>query len=169
MPLSTDVNLPRSHIARFPDHCVVCDARSPGRSALLVTGALGWWSWLLWWTGSPVTVRVPACRGCKWRLHGARLASLIFTVALTITVLTWLWPSIGSSVPERWRKLASLGLVGLCLSPWILARVFFPPAFDLTAFAKSIDYEFRSAESARDFAEINRDAEWVKIEDELLS
>ncbi len=54
--------------------------------------------------------------------------------------------------------------VGLpAIVPQIVWRVLHPYPFDLTAYAKSVDYEFCDAEAARGFAELNRDAEWVKI------
>ena len=56
-----------------------------------------------------------------------------------------------------------MGLILVCLAPYILWEMFFPPAIDITAYSESIDYEFRDPDYAFDFAELNDDAEWVRI------
>ena len=56
-----------------------------------------------------------------------------------------------------------MGLSLVCLAPYILWEIFFPPAIDITAYSESIDYEFRDSDYAFDFAELNDDAEWVRI------
>ena len=55
---------------------------------------------------------------------------------------------------QRWSLLISLLI---CLSPYFLWEVFFPPAIELTAYTDSVDYEFRDEAYAMKFAELNRD------------
>lgn len=81
MPYSTDVNLPRNHKARFPDKCVVCGRSSPESTVRLITGSIGWWTWLLWHFGGVFTVTAPACSSCGRRLHLKRFESLLVIIA----------------------------------------------------------------------------------------
>jgi hypothetical protein len=163
MPLSTDVNLPKSHKARFPNKCVVCGRPSPESTVRLITGTIGWWTWLLWHFGESFTVRAPACASCGWRLHLQRLAGLLVTIGLVVVALWLVWPLVSEQVPRAARKWIALGLALICISPQIIWRTLFPYPFDITCFADSVDYEFRDEDIAQEFAELNQDAEWVKI------
>lgn len=51
-----------------------------------------------------------------------------------------------------------MGTALVCLLPWYLWEIFFPPPFDMTAYADSVDYEFRDAEYAEEFALLNKAA-----------
>jgi hypothetical protein len=163
MPLTTDVNLPKSHKARFPDKCVVCGRPSPESTVRLITGTMGWWTWLLWHFGWPFTVKAPACTFCAWRLYAGRLVSLLITIALCVITLWLVWPLFSDQVPRPARKWAMMGLILVCSSPYFIYQVFFPQPFDITAKSESVDYEFRDGDMAYEFAELNQDAEWVKI------
>jgi hypothetical protein len=57
--------------------------------------------------------------------------------------------------------MMALGLI--CLLPQVIFEVFYAKPFDVTAFAESVDYEFTSKDYAIDFAVLNRDAKWVKV------
>ena len=57
-----------------------------------------------------------------------------------------------------------MGMFIISILPLVAWEIFFPPAFDITAYKESVDYEFRDRDYAHDFAELNSDAEWVKIE-----
>lgn len=163
MAVSIDVNLPKNHIARFPNRCVVCNHLDPDSHVRIITGSIGWWTWLLWWFGKPFVVRAPACRGCGWKLHGLRWTSLLFTAAVAFAALWFLWPHVKESVPPGLQRGARLGLILLCLIPQVLVEIFYARPFDVTAFADSVDYEFTLQEYAIDFAMQNHDAEWVKV------
>jgi hypothetical protein len=163
MPVSTDVNLPRRHKARFPDKCVVCGCPSPGSTVRLMTGTIGWWTWLLWHFGRRFTVRAPACAACAWRLHLGRLASVLITIALCAIVFWLVWPLISVQLPHPARKWVMMGAALICLTPYFLYQVLFPHPFDITAHSDSVDYEFRDEDMAYEFADLNHDAEWVKI------
>jgi hypothetical protein len=163
MPLSTDVNLPRSHKAKFPDKCVVCGRPSPESTVRLMTGALGWWTWLLWHFGSSFSVRAPACASCGRRLHVHRFAGLLITIGLAMAAVWFVWPLLSDQIPRPVRKWIVMGLAVICMSPQILWRVWSPDPFDITCYSESVDYEFRDEDMAHEFAELNQDAEWVKI------
>lgn len=158
MPFSTDINLPKTYKAKFPDKCVVCGRPSPDSTVRLITGAIGWWSWLLWHFGKPFTVVAPACRKCAWRLHARRFASLAMTVALCVVAVELFGPMVSASVSHGWRKWVMMGLALVCLAPLILYETVFPHPFNITAYGESVDYEFRDPARAREFAELNRDA-----------
>jgi hypothetical protein len=168
MAESTDINLPRSHVATFPDRCVVCGGAGPGSHVRLITGSIGWWTWLFWWWGKPFIVKAPACTGCAWKLHGLRMLSLVVTVAIIAAALWLVWPNIKDGIPRGLQRWAMLALALLCLLPQIIFEVFYARPFDITAFSDSVDYEFTSIDYAIEFATYNHDAEWVKIDGELV-
>jgi hypothetical protein len=163
MPFSTDVNLPKNHEARFPNKCVVCGCPSPESTVRLITGTIGWWTWLFWHFGLPFTIKAPACTFCGWRLHLLRLASLLVTVAACVVSIWVVWPFVSNQVPRAVQKWVIMGLALICLLPYFLYQTFFPPPFDITAHGDSVDYEFRDPDMANEFAELNQDAKWVKI------
>lgn len=169
MAESTDVNLPRSHVAQFPNRCVVCGHDDPQSHVRLITGTLGWWTWLLWWFGKPFVVKAPACTGCAWKLHGLRFISLIATISITVVVLWLVWPQLKDSVPPGVHKWAMMGLALVCLLPQVVFEVFYAKPFDITAYAESVDYEFTSKDYAIDFAMLNDDAAWVKVNDQIIN
>jgi hypothetical protein len=163
MALSTDVNLPKSHKARFPDKCAICGRPSPESTVRLITGSIGWWTWLLWHFGKPFTVRAPACTFCGWRLQLQRLADLLVTIGLLFVALWVVLPLVSQHLPRRARKWIAMGLAMVCILPQIIWRTLSPHPIDITCFADSVNYEFRDEHIAQEFAELNQDAEWVKI------
>jgi hypothetical protein len=161
--LSIDVNLPRSHAARFPNRCVVCAESAPDSHVRVITGSIGWWTWLLWWWGTPVSIKAPACKRCAWKLQGLRVLSWLVSIALCFIAWKWVWPSFKLWVPAGVQRWGMMGLGLTCLLPQILYEILYPRPFDVTAWAESVDYEFKSQEYAVDFALLNVDADWVKI------
>lgn len=170
MAVATDVSLPRAHTALFPDRCVVCGCDQPGSHVRLMTGTLGWWSWLVWWFGNQFVVKAPACSGCAWTLHARRLLSLVVTLAIVAVVMLVVWPHFKDFVPRLLQRWVAIGLALVCLLPQVLFEVFFAAPFDITAYEHSVDYEFTSKEYAIEFAMLNfHSAEWVKIGGESLN
>ncbi len=169
MALSTDVNLPRAHAARFPDRCVVCGCNNPKSHIRIITGTIGWWTWTLWWFGKPFLVKAPTCACCAWKLHGRGVLSMLVTIGILIAVFYFLWPQLSGSVSRGLRKWAMMALALVCLVPQFLVEAMFARPFDVTAFANSVDYEFTSKDYAIEFAMLNDDAEWVKIDGEAIS
>ena len=168
MAESTDINLPRKHPARFPDRCVVCNCDSPNSHVRLMTGSIGWWTWLLWWWGKPFIAKAPACYGCAWKLHLMRFLSLAVTLAIVAASLWLIWPNVEGAVPLGLRKWAMMAIAIVCLLPQIFFEVFYAKPFDVTAYADSVDYEFTSKDYAVDFATLNRDAYFVKVNGRTL-
>ena len=74
------------------------------------------------------------------------------------------WPYIGDWFAPAIQKWVAMGMMLICILPLIIWEVVFPPSIDITAYSKSVDYEFRDSGYAEEFAELNQDAEWVKIE-----
>lgn len=163
MAESTDIKLPRSHAAEFPDSCVVCRRAAPSSHVRLVTGTLGWWTWLLWFWGRPFVVKAPACRGCAWWLHFLRFMSLVVTIGIAVAVVLWVWPHFKNFVAPGLQQWALMGLILVCALPYFIFQIYFAQPFDVTAFSDSVDYEFASGDYAIEFAMLNLGAEWVKI------
>ena len=105
----------------------------------------------------------PACAHCAWRLHLQRLASLLTTVGLIFIAIWWIWPMVADGVPHAARKWAMMGLAVLCCLPQCVYEVLRPHSFGITAYRDSVDYEFRDADRAREFAALNQDAAWVTV------
>ena len=61
-----------------------------------------------------------------------------------------------------------MGLALVCLLPQIIFEVLFAKPFDITAYADSVDYEFTSKDYAVDFALLNSNAAWVKVNGEVI-
>lgn len=155
MPLSTDVSLPKSQEPVFPDKCIVCHAESPGNTVKIGTNSVSWSSVLLWWFGSWYRVKVPACKTCAFRLQARRQGAMVVCLILTAVVVFFLAPWLTPLVAKPLRRWVLMIGVLLCLSPFFLWEVLFPPAFEMTAFTDSVDYEFRDANYAEQFMELN--------------
>jgi len=79
------------------------------------------------------------------------------------TLVLWLFIIAGiivafqilSSYHGIWRHWLIAGIALLCCTPVILWDTFLPPVVELTAFSKTVDYEFRDHEYAYEFADLN--------------
>lgn len=154
MPLSTDIRLPKSQVAKFPDKCVVCGQEHPDATVKVSTRAIGWWTWLFWLPGRKFSVEVPACSWCGGRLRRQHLFRWLLTVALIFTAIVLIAPNF-EGITRPLRKWLILGAVIVCLSPWFVLQMVFPPPIDLTAYTDSVEYEFRDPEYAAEFAALN--------------
>ena len=163
MPLSTEVNLPRNHPARYPNRCVGCGENFCTSKLRLWTHTIGWWTAIFWIPGWGFSTQVPACRACGWKIRMQRIGGLLVAFAIAGLFLAFVWPHIDDFIPRALRKWVAVLLILICLLPYVLWETFWPPSIDITAFSNSVDYEFRDAEYAYEFAELNEDAEWVKI------
>lgn len=154
MPMSTDVNLPKSQIPVFPDRCVACGQTQPGDSIRVCTHAIGWWTGALWAFGSRFCVDVPACYSCRIEMRRQKWSRRIITwgfAAIGVAVAVYLLAEYHGPF-KRW---LTLGIALLCLLPLIVWETLFPPPLDLTAYSNTVDYEFRDAEYATEFAALN--------------
>src|SRR5262245_26372959 len=164
MAVSCDINLPKSHVPKFPNRCVVCDCGSPRSKVRIVTTSSSWRTWLWWWwIGKPFVVKAPACSWCGWKLHWLRLLSWLAIIAIIFPLVWYIWPHFKDSVPRALRKWALMGLAVICLIPQMIFEVFFARPFDVVAYADSVDYQFTSQDYAIDFAMLNAHADWVKV------
>ena len=62
-----------------------------------------------------------------------------------------------------------MGLALVCILPQLIFEVFFAKPFDMTAYTDSVNYEFTSKDYAVEFATLNFDAEWVKVNGEIIN
>lgn len=157
MPLSTDVRLPRGQQPVFPDKCIDC-----GRGDGLTRVTL--WGWdVPWWVlitviglffAKAARARVPACRGCAWRMRFDRLGSAAVFCALT-ALGVWFGSTWMEEAPRLARRLVVLVTTVIALIPWFLWRVRRPPVIALSPEKHAVNYEFRDADAAVDFAERN--------------
>ena len=154
MATSTDVNLPKEATPIFPDRCIACGAASPASSYRASTRAIGWWTLAFWSSGRRHSVDVPACDGCKTQLRKQRWFNLaLYGAAIVPAVFAARWYMGDYDGPfKRW---IILGIVLVVLLPVLIWDVLFPQPFDMTAFSKTVDYEFRDPEYAAEFAAMN--------------
>ena len=164
MPLSIDVNLPRNHDAQFPTRCVQCDLSTNGNTIRVRTHTIGLLTSILMVFGKVFTVHVPCCQRCTAQIRKRKIYSLVASIAVAGLVMTFVWPQVANFAPEPLRKWVAAGLILVALLPLFILSILRPPAFDMTAYGDSVDYEFRRAEYASSFAQLNDDAEWVKLE-----
>ena len=157
MPLSTDIRLPKTLKPIFPDRCVACGVPNPEGSFRVATNAIGWWTLAFWTFGRRFSIDVPACDLCRrqmirqqWWRRIVFAGFMVVGVGLEIYLL-------GSTRGPLKRWLA-MGIVLACLLPYSAWETFSPPPIDLTAYADTVDYEFRDEEYADEFLALNRHA-----------
>ena len=155
MPVSTDVNLPKSLAPVFPNRCVACGADQPESTYRTGTSAIGWWTLAFWSFGPRFTAEVPACTTCRVRMRNLRWLQLAVNIVFAFAgvgaafyLLQWYQGPF-----KRWLVL---GIALIALMPVILWETFFPRPFAMTAYAKTVDYEFRDGDYAYEFAALNR-------------
>jgi len=114
--------------------------------------------------GRGFTVHVPACSRCGWRIRCQRVGGILLTLAIAAAFMFFVWPHLDDFVARSIRKWVAMGLILVCLAPYFLWEVLFPPSIDITAYPDKVDYEFRDPEYAYEFAALNEDADWVKVD-----
>jgi hypothetical protein len=164
MATATEVHLPKDHKARFPDRCVVCGAASPGSTLRLKTSRSCGFGWLAWIFSESYVVDAPACADCARWLRVQRF----FDVLLFFVVgggAAWLaFPYVEQFHLRRLgMKLAVGSAILVAVLPMLTWRAFHPYPIGLSLNAKSLVYEFGDEGAACEFAELNRDADWVEI------
>lgn len=119
------------------------------------TASIGWRTLLFWHFGTFYSVEVPACGPCGRRLRAMRVAKLAVTCVLTfaaVAVAMWVLASYRGPLKKWLAMLITL----TCLLPYVLWEVVFPPAFDVTCFSETVDFEFRDPAYAAEFELLNR-------------
>lgn len=155
MTVSTDVNLPKGQPPVFPDRCVACGADHPGGAYRASTNAIGWWTLAFWTFGRRFTVEVPACEPCRDRMRRQRWVQIVVD-ATAIVIGVSVAISLLHSYHGAFKKWLVLVITLVCLLPVVLWETVFPRAFDMTAFTDTVDYEFRDAAYAEEFALLNQ-------------
>ena len=120
--------------------------------------------------GKTVCREAPACNGCRWEL--TRMAihqpcrdnrDYYRRSLVDLAPLQGFYSTRGAQMGH------DAGLALVCLLPQFMFEVFFAKPFDMTAYADSVDYEFTSKDHAVEFATLNCDAEWVKVNGEIIN
>ena len=152
--LSSDVKLARGFEPRFPQRCVRCGKDAPEDTFAVRSPVITWWSLasflapLFALFTNTERVEAPACTACAKAMGRVRtgrgalgwvLIAIVFALAFTFGVKKWVLVT---------------GVL-LAIVPEILLDVFVPQSFDTTVFREHVDYEFRDAEFAAEFAELN--------------
>jgi hypothetical protein len=153
--MSFDVNLPKSVTPTWPRRCVGCGRDDPESTLRLWTHSIGWWTFAFWMFGKPHKVDVPACFACKLAIRRQRWLRFIVGFAIIMAGVAVGFQLLAAYKGPFKKWLVLLITVG-CLLPFILWEVFFPPPVDITAFSETVDYEFRDAGYASEFAQLNR-------------
>ena len=154
MPLSTDVKLPRTRTPVFPDRCVACGVPDPGCFIRVGTNAIGWWTLVFWTHGPRFSVEVPACEPCRRQMIRQRWVRL-FVCGIFVVVGVGAAVYVLGSLRGPIKRWLGLGIALLCMVPWFAWELIFPRPIDLTAYSDTVDYEFRDADYAQEFAELN--------------
>jgi hypothetical protein len=156
MALSTDIRLPKTVTPVFPKRCVYSGDAAPDAEVVVIANSQNAFLAFL----APILllfgwrrVRAPISRRYRARFYMQTFGRDIIMIALIILAVFEFMPALGRNASFRKFKVA--GLVLVALSPWILFEVFFPRCFDVTARGEWIDYEFASAEYAKEFALLN--------------
>jgi hypothetical protein len=160
MTRAASVTLPAGRRPEFPRRCVVCDREEPGHAATLVANAhLPWWV-PFGWFARVLILEVPACPPCAARLRrrywGRRAACLVLVAGLGAAGY-WMVASDtpAGSVRHFLGDLAVGGVASALLVPYALWEILRPLPFDTDPGRGSVEYHFRDARYAREFARLN--------------
>jgi hypothetical protein len=157
MPSSTDIKLPKTVTPIFPDRCVACGVPDPDSRLRVGTNAIGWWTIAFWTFGPRFSVDVPACEGCRQQMIRQRRLRL-FVCGIFIVVGFGVALYVLGSFRGPVKRWLAMGIVLACMIPWFVWETFSPRPIDLTAYADSVQYEFRDEDYADEFLELNQDA-----------
>ncbi len=160
MPLAAEVRLPRDHVPVFPDRCCACGRPRPGDVLPVARRRAAPWELLLpwvWFLRRPFRCAAPFCPPCRSDALRQRRIRLLALVAVVVAAAVVLGPWIKSFGWNRqWTRLLQLGSLAAIVLPIGMWWAIRPPVFDITVTRDGIDYEFRDADYARDFAAANR-------------
>lgn len=189
MAESTIVKLPCSHVAQFPDRCVVCANDRP--QAHIYSGSFGTELQPFWLPTTSPALKAPACTSCARRFHRLHLVAIILTLAFLVAVAIgvlllwqpgWLGPRSGSwarafaylfrvlddlPLRGRWKVLLLAPVavaLGVALLPYILLMHLTAKPFTTVSDSEGVTYEFASRDYAIAFADLNRRAAVVQLD-----
>lgn len=151
--MSYDVNLAKDRVPVFPDRCIVCGADPRGTTLGFATRSIGWWS-VLHCFGRKHRASVPTCPECVGDLKTQRrVRELVIWIFILLGILAAVWLMAEYKGPfKRW---IMIGIALTAAMPYAIWESFYPRVFDMTAYSSTVDYEFKNAEYAGDFARLN--------------
>lgn len=162
MPTSTDINLPKDQVPVWPDRCVCCRAESPGHRTKFWTFAIGWWTIVFLSYGGIFVARVPACKSCARKLQWGRAVRwILWAIIAGAAAIGAVWILRHYNGPMR--IYLGVGIACLATLPLFFLEAMFPPAFDMTSYAKTVDYEFRDDMYAAEFEMLNMQTDKVDV------
>ena len=138
----------RDHAPVFPDRCLCCSGDPRGGTAAVRGDETAWWRF--------VTLKAPACPGCRTRFALLRWGRWAFIVAGAALLYFLLFPYL-APIPMGWMRgvLTVLFLVVAafaCLYAWHYAV---PRTVELEASRKWVKLDFADDDYALDFALLN--------------
>jgi hypothetical protein len=164
MPMSTDLNLPKTLRPVFPDRCVACGLPSPESYVRVSTHAIGWWTIAFWVHGARFSVDVPSCEPCRRQMIRQKwLRRILFGIPVVVGM--GVASSMFGSFHSPLYRMLMMGVGILCLIPFVVWETFFPRPIDLIAYSDTVDYEFLDEEYAQEFASLNYEAIEAELED----
>ena len=162
-----DVVLPRDVEAKFPDRCIGCGADSPTAKIKGFARTGGAFNLLTTLFSRKVVAFAPACTSCRkahrWSTELLEAALLVAMVGV-MGLLHYLIQSINAlqpivdDVPKFIGKRLSIIVAFLLVGPFwfILHKRIKPPLFEMDIAPGAVEYNFRDAEYANDFEELNQ-------------
>jgi hypothetical protein len=152
--MSYDIKLPLGMVPTFPDSCINCGCEAPGAFLEYDTNAIGWWTIVFISFGKKHRILVPACSSCKRQLRRNRLLRLSLALVL-LGIGSLLAIHLLHNYHGPFKTHIAILIALPFLAPYIAWELKYPPPFDLTAYSETIDYEFRDAGYASEFAMLN--------------
>jgi hypothetical protein len=164
-PVPVGVRLANIQKPIFPARCVGCGQEEPRHSVTIWTSSSSWWMIVtilaLFWMRF-AKARVPMCRRCAWRLRLRRLGyGAYFAAALAVS--GWGVAHFTPKLPKLIVKLLAFAAVVVVMLPYVVLEVLRPPAISLDLNDELVTYQFRDADIAEEFCELNR-GEFVPVE-----
>jgi hypothetical protein len=149
------VTLPKDQRPAFPPVCIGCGADRPAEVWRVRTHGIGVWpTFVRPGFGPRFAVDVPACPGCRRRLRrGVRVREAV-TWGLALGGAALAVGLVGLN-QGFWGQWLAVGVALTALVPLFVWERVFPPALDLTAWPRTLLYDFRDASYAEAFRERN--------------
>ena len=153
MAATATVELPRSTAPQFPPRCIFCGRSNPDATLRVRGHLIRWWTVVLalfvsllnlW---KPHSTDVPACTRCKTRFRRQQVVRPMVALLVGVPVLSLVGMFVGPTV------LKVVGVLLVCFLPRRAIAV--SPPLELSVFAKSVEFEFKDAAYAQEFARVN--------------
>ena len=156
MNMGHDISLRIGAKPRFPDRCVVCGRESPGHHMEVRDYEFKWWMTFFWWMhwSRAYSVVAPICPACHRKYRREVWIRRIITWAYIAVACVVAFPMF--EMFPRWiRKYAAMGVVLVLFLPFAIVSVVYPLPFEVEVDGKNVEFKFRRADYAEEFAELN--------------